>query len=109
MKKENIIKYYHEVCKFEKIQPIQIIFCNVGKGGACVRYDVRTKKPLEIRIDLKRCHDIEWAILHETAHQVLLLKYGDPAQKHNLRFRKLQDIFIDKYMYSVLTWKYLAK
>ena len=92
----------------KKYNLFQLYFVMLEKV-ACVRYDVRTKKPLEIRIDLKRCHDIEWAILHETAHQVLLLKYGDPAQKHNLRFRKLQDIFIDKYMYSVLTWKYLAK
>ncbi|MEX1381975.1 hypothetical protein [Lutibacter sp.] len=102
---ENIKNYYLEVCKKEKLNPIPIKFCSVSKGGACLQYS-NSMKPLNIQIDLNRCVDIEYALLHEISHQILLEKKKDPALRHNAAFRKIENQMNDKYMYSDLTFKY---
>lgn len=106
MNKENIKAYYEAICKDLKIQPVPVKFCNVAKGGACIQHDTKGKI-FNIQIDLKRCSDIEYAVLHETAHQVLILKNNNFT--HNSTFKKLEANLMDKYMYTKFTNVLLGK
>ncbi len=99
---------YLEVCKSEGISPLPIKFTRVAKGGACLEYNTATKKPTCIKFDLNRCMDLEYAIYHETAHQILMESCGDPAHRHNAKFRKIESRLNDTYMYSDLIMKHLV-
>lgn len=105
MTKEKITKYYESVCKDLKTEIYPIKFKNVGKGGACIVHNTKGKIS-HIEIDLKRCQDIEYAILHELSHQLLILKNNNFT--HNKTFINTQNRLIDKYMYtkfSEVLWK----
>ena len=105
-KQVSIRSYYAEICKREGLTPLPIRFETVGHGGACVSYIVGLNKPIAICFDLKRCLDLEVGLLHEVAHQILLTTKGDPAQRHNAAFRKIEARLVDKYMYGDLSFKY---
>jgi hypothetical protein len=105
-KQQSIKSYYAEICKREGMTPLPIKFESVGRGGAKVTYVVGLNRPIALHFDLKRCIDLEYGLLHEVAHQILLTTKGDPAQKHNAAFRKIEAKMLDKYMYSDLTFKY---
>lgn len=109
MKQQQQIKgFYEDVIKAENLPVIPLVFCWVGKGGACVVYNPISKQPISVQIDINRCHDPEYGILHEVAHLKLLIKKGDPAQKHNAAFRKIEADMVDKYMYSKISFKHFA-
>ena len=97
MNKENIKKYYNAICKDLKIEPVKINFKSLKGGVACI---VHNNKGLiySIDIDINKCSDVEYAILHETAHQILILKNNN--YRHNKTFKSTENKLIDKYMYS---------
>lgn len=99
-KTEKIKEYYKRVCDDLGLSFLSIKFERVGKGGAAVTFNTKTNKALYISFDLTKLMDIEYAILHELAHQILLEKCGDPALKHNAKFRKIENDLMEKYMYS---------
>lgn len=107
MKKQQQIKgFYEDVIKAEKLPFFPLVFCRASKGGACVEFDPYSKKPINVQIDINRCADPEYAILHEVAHLKLLLSKKDPAFKHNAAFRKIESEMVDKYMYSSISFKH---
>lgn len=110
MKQSQISGYYNAVLKAENLPEVPLKFCRVGKGGACVSYvQSRLTGAISIdsvQIDLNRCGDPEYAILHEIAHVIMIRKKNYPG--HNAAFRKEEARLVDKYMYSSLTFKYLA-
>lgn len=97
MDQSNIKNYYKELCKELKIKELPILFKSVARGGACIEHDGKGRI-FGISIDMKRCKDIERAILHETAHQILITKNNNCT--HNATFRKLENKLIDNYFYS---------
>lgn len=97
MKESNIITYYNAICEDLQIKPVRILFCNVAKGGACITHNTKGKIS-NIQIDLKRCKDIEYALLHETAHQILITKNNNFS--HNATFKRLEKKLVEKYLYS---------
>lgn len=101
---QKIRGFYEEVLRAEKLPSIPLVFCRVVKGGACVEFNPITKKPINTQIDINRCMDPEYAILHEVAHLKLgLLKgyYG-----HNAEFKRMENNLVDKYMYSPISFKH---
>lgn len=100
MKKSNIINYYQALCKDLNTTVYPIKFGSVAKGGACITHD-KKGKIFEIKLDLNRCADIEMAILHELAHQLLIEKNNNYT--HNSTFKKMESKLIDKYVYSKFT------
>lgn len=107
MKAQQILGYYQEVLRLENLPPVPLVFCRVGKGGACVEFNPITKKPVNTQLDMNRCHDPEHGILHEVAHLKLLIKKGYGG--HDASFRKEEARLVDKYSYSDLTFKYFCK
>ena len=97
IKRENIIKYYTELCRKERVDPLPIKFGSVGKGGAALTYDSKTKKPLYITFNLNTMKDPEVAILHEFTHQKSGI-YG-----HGNNFQREFNKINDKYLYSKLS------
>lgn len=100
MDKETITNYYLAICKAEKIEPIKLNFKSVGRGGACIVHN-KQGKLFSIDIDLKRCSDVEMAILHEVAHQKLILKNNNFT--HNNTFKNTENKLVDKYVYTKFT------
>jgi len=96
-----IEKFYKELCKLEDVKPIPLKYKRVGKGGACLSYNPITFQPIDISIDLDKLVDLEFAIYHEFAHQICLLKYKDGG--HGAKFKKIFNEINDKYMYSKLS------
>jgi hypothetical protein len=105
MNQQKITAFYQDVMRAEKLPMVPIRFCRVGKGGACVTYNER-KEPLMVQVDLNRCTDPEYAVLHEIAHVKLLQTIGYPG--HDARFRKEENRLVDKYMYSAISMKHFA-
>jgi len=100
MNKHQVTAYYKALCEDLGLTPLPVKFERVGKGGACVTFNVKTKKALSMSLDMNRLLDPEYAVIHEVAHQYLLEKSGDPALRHNAKFRKIECKFMEKYMYS---------
>lgn len=94
-----VTNYYKAICNQLGVTPIPLKFGRVGYGGASTSWDSKTFKPLYISFDLSKVHDIERAVLHELAHQILLLKEKNPG--HGSAFKKLESKLIDKYFYSI--------
>ena len=97
MEKGNIILFYNLICKDLKIDPVPIKFTNVSKGGASISHNGKGLI-YSINIDLKRCHDVEYGLYHEIAHQVCILKNNNFS--HNSTFKKINVQLNEKYMYS---------
>ena len=111
MDTKRVEKYYHALCKNEGMEPLPIKFCRVAKGGACLVYNPKTMQPISIQIDLKRVHDVEYAIIHELTHQIKILSEKDPylGKRDQLtNFKKVENRLVEKYVYSnfsELLWK----
>lgn len=104
---QKIKGFYKEVLEAENLPNIPLVFCPVAFGGACVEYN-SNMYPVATQIDLNRCKDFEFAILHEVAHLKLLISKKDVAQRHNKAFRKIENEMIDKYTYSSISLKHFA-
>lgn len=102
--KARISGYYNEVRSLENLPPIPLVFCRVGKGGACVEYNPVTKRPINVQVDIRRCGDVGYALLHEIAHLKLGIKKG--YYGHNAEFRRVENDLVDRYMYSAISFKY---
>lgn len=105
---QKIQGYYSEVIAAEKLPAIPLLFCRVDKGGACVHYNSLNMQPITVQLDINRCADPEYGILHEIAHLKLLIAKKDPSQRHNSAFRKIEGELVDKYMYSPISFKHFA-
>lgn len=103
--KEKFIEFYKELCKSEKIEPLPIKFGPVAKLGGVLIYNSITKNPLYIKFDVNKVPDIEFALYHEMAHQICLIKYKYPG--HDSKFKKEFNRLNDKYMYGDLSMKYM--
>ena len=101
--KDRIKGYYEAVLNAEKIPAVPLVFCRVAKGGACVVYNAGMK-PIEVQLDMNRCKDYEFALLHEIAHLRMLFSKGYPG--HNASFKKEEVRLNEKYMYSELSFKF---
>lgn len=106
MKQQQILGYYKDVLKAEGLPEIPLVFCRVGKAGACVEFNPFTKKPINTQLDLNRCLDPEYAILHEIAHLKLGIAKG--YYGHNVSFTKEFNRLNDKYMMSELSIKHFC-
>jgi hypothetical protein len=104
--KDKIKGFYDDVMKAEKMFPVPLIFCRVGKGGACVSFNPITKRIYDVQMDINRCKDPGYAILHEIAHVKMLSSKGYPG--HNASFRKEENRLVEKYMNSDLEIKHFA-
>ena len=102
----NVKAYYSAVCKAEKIKELPLKFEKVAYGGACTSYNAKTNQALYISFDLSRMVDPEQAILHELTHQIKLQTEGNPylgKADQQVKFKKLENSLVDKYMYSDLS------
>lgn len=100
MNKDKIVKYYQALCKELNINPVPIVFTRVARGGACIQHDTKGKI-FNIQFDLSRCKDIEYAMYHELAHQILIVKNNNFT--HNRTFKNLECKLNETYMYSKLS------
>jgi len=103
MDRKRVEKYYHAICKAEKISPIPLRFESVRFGGACTTYNAKTMEPLYISFDLNRVNDIETAIIHEITHQYFLLKDKNPfpgKKDQSAKFKKVENRLVEKYLYT---------
>lgn len=105
--KNVLIEYYNELCKLEKIDPLPIRFGKVAKLGAAIYYNSKTMLPSYIIFEINKISDLEFALYHEFAHQICILKYKEAG--HGAKFKKEFNRINDKYMYSNLSMKYLSK
>src|SRR5690349_3236651 len=105
---QKIQGFYSDVIAAENLPQIPLVFCRVGKGGACVQFNSITMQPVNVQMDINRCNDPEFGVLHEVAHLKLLITKKDAAQKHNAAFRKIESELVDKYMYSSISFKHFA-
>jgi len=107
MKNEQKIRgFYEEILRAENLPSIPLVFCRVAKAGACVEFNTSTMKPVNVQVDVNRCNDPEYAILHEVAHLKLGLSKG--YYGHNTSFKKEENRLVDKYMYSQISMKHFA-
>lgn len=97
MNASRVRKYYSEICKKMRTPIYPIKFKYISKGCSNLIHDKKGNIS-HLEIDLSKCHDIELAILHEIAHQILILKNNNYS--HNAAFMRMQDMLVDKYMYS---------
>ena len=97
MNESKVLNYYNAICKDLKIEPVKLEFVKVKFGGACITHN---SKGLiySIQLDLKNCKDIEYGILHEIAHKILIRKNNNFS--HNTTFKNLEKRLIEKYLYS---------
>lgn len=105
MNQQKLIGYFNEVLKSENLPAVPLKFCRISKGVACVSY-VNPKNPIEVQLDLNRCSDPEYALLHEIAHLKQMFGKGNPG--HNAAFKKEEARMVDQYMYSNISMKYFA-
>ena len=106
MNQLKISGYYNEILRAENLPQVPLKFCRVAKAGACVMFDPRTVKPLETQLDLNRCFDPEYAILHEIAHISMMTK--KKISGHPAAFKREEARLVERYMYSSLSMKYFA-
>lgn len=106
MNQQKISGFYNEVLRAEKLPPVPLKFCRVAKAGACVSYNPVTMVIDSCQLDLNRCNDPEYAILHEIAHIAQITKKRNAG--HNAAFKKEEARLVDQYMYSQLSFKYFA-
>src|SRR6476620_10209172 len=104
---QKIQGFYQDVLTAESLPNIPLVFCRVAKAGACVAYNTITKQPLSVQIDVNRCLDPEYAILHEIAHLKLGLSKG--YYGHNAAFKKEESNLVDKYTYSSISFKHFMQ
>ncbi len=106
MREQQIKGFYEDVLRAENLPLVPLVFCRVAKAGACVEF-TPSMKPVNVQLDMNRCMDPEYAILHEIAHLHLLFSKGYAG--HNASFKKKENELMDKYMYSSISTKHFAK
>lgn len=105
MKAEKITQYYNAILKDLRLTNTPLVFRKVPRLGACIVHDTKGKI-YNIQIDVNKCPDVEYALLHEIAHKILIEKNNNYS--HNKTFKNLERKLNEKYMYSKfsdLLWK----